>query len=257
MWKLFGVGLLVTQSLGSCWAADRPADSATVAAAHRTVNLQPLEQRWLQAIAPVLDFARATGFPLDIIVQPQETPGHTPLAVAFVGGRCKLVLSMRGNATARDTLDAIPPELLGAALELMAAHELGHCERYLVGAFARPPAGFSAAEPAVGPGSVAGPTADPGPAGPAPRADAWARALRREEAYADLIGLAWTRHRHPQLYTRLHAWLVAERSSDVVRGGAHDTQAWLRLVRDGAALADPAMFSNATRLWAQGLLAGE
>ena len=261
MWKLLGVCLWVAQLMGPCWAGDRPADrptdSKTVGAVGRTVNLLPLEQRWLQGIAPVLAFARATGYPLDVIVQPQDTPGHTPLAVAFVGGRCKLVLSMRGNVAAQDTLDAIPPDLLGAALELMAAHELGHCERYLAGAFARPAAGFNAAEPVARAGGEPGPTADPGSAGPAPHANAWAQALRREEAYADLIGLAWTRHRHPQLYTRLHAWLLAERSSDMVRGSAHDTQAWLRLVRDGAALADPAMFSNATRVWAQGLLAGE
>ena len=199
----------------------------------------------MQAIAPVLAFARATGFPLDIIVQPQALPGHTPLATAFVQGRCKLVLSMRGNAAAQEALDAIPPDLLAAALELMAAHELGHCERYLAGAFARHPAGFQATEPAAG------------PAAEAPRAEAWSQALRREEGYADLVGLAWTHHRHPQLYAQLHAWLTAERSSEPVRGSAHDTQAWLRLVRDGTVLADPAMFSNATRVWALGLPASD
>ncbi len=257
MWKFLGVLLLATLPVTAALAADGPAEPATGSTLDGTADLLPLERRWLQAIAPVLGFARSTGFPLDIIVQPQDTPGHTPLAVAFVGGRCKLVLSMRGNAAAQDTLDEIPPELLDAALELMAAHELGHCERYLAGAFARPPAGFSAAEPAARAGGDSRPTVDPGSAGPAPRATAWAQALRREEAYADLIGLAWTRHRHPQLYTRLHAWLLAERSSDTIRGSAHDTQAWLQLVRDGAVLADPAMFSNATRVWALGLLAGE
>ena len=256
MWKLLGVCLWVAQLMGPCWAgdrsADRPTDSKTVGAVGRTVNLQPLEQRWLQGIAPVLAFARATGYPLDVIVQPQDTPGHTPLAVAFVGGRCKLVLSMRGNVAAQDTLDAIPPDLLGAALELMAAHELGHCERYLAGAFARPPAGFSATDTAAGSPAGAGTGAGAGAL-----SAAWSQALRREEAYADLIGLAWIRHRHPQLYPRLHAWLVAERSSDPVLGGAHDTQAWLRLVRDGAELADPEMFRNATRVWALGLRVGE
>ena len=259
MWKLLGVCLWVAQLMEPCWAgdraavwaADRPTDSKTAGAVGRTVNLQPLEQRWLQGIAPVLAFARATGYPLDISVQPQDTPGHTPLAVAFVGGRCKLVLSMRGNAAAQDTLDAIPPDLLDAALELMAAHELGHCERYLAGAFARPPAGFSAADTAAGSPAGAGTVAG------ASSAVAWYQALRREEGYADLIGLAWIRHRHPQLYPRLHAWLVAERSSDPVLGGAHDTQAWLRLVRDGAELADPEMFRNATRVWALGLQVGD
>ena len=257
MWKFLGVGLLATLWVAGGWASDRPAERATGHAADQTADLMPLEQRWLQAVAPVLAFARATGFPFDIIVQPQDRPGHTPLAVAFVGGRCKLVLSMRGNALAQDTLDAIPPELQGAALELMVAHELGHCERYLAGAFARPPAGFSAAEPAAGPPADPGPPAGAGAAADATHADAWSQALRREEGYADLIGLAWTRHRHPQLYPRLHAWLLAERSSEAVRHTAHDTQTWLRLVRDGAVLADPSMFSNATRVLALGLQAGQ
>ena len=259
MWKTLGAGVLATLSLAGCWASDLPAerlggravDPAAGPVVDRSVTLMPLEQRWLQAIAPVLAFARATGFPLDIIVQPQALPGHTPLAMAFVAGRCKLVLSMRGNAAAQETLDAIPSELQGAALELMAAHELGHCERYLAGAFARLPAGFQATEPAAGPSTGLGLAVG------APQASAWSQALRREEGYADLVGLAWTRHRHPQLYTRLHAWLVAERSSDPARGSAHDTQAWLRLVRDGGALADPSMFSNATRVWALGLQAGD
>lgn len=271
MWKFLGVCLLATLLLPPVFAADQPAELAAELAADlaadlpakpatgrapdRAADLLPLEQRWLQGIAPVLAFARATGYPLDIIVQPQDTPGHTPLAVAFVDGRCKLVLSMRGNAAAQGTLDAIPPDLLGAALELMAAHELGHCERYLAGAFARPPAGFRAAGTAAG--AATGSTAYPGLVAAAPRAGAWVQALRREEGYADLIGLAWIRHRHPQLYPRLHAWLLAERSSDALRGSAHDTRAWLRLVRDGALLADPAMFSNATRVWARGLMAGD
>ena len=243
MGKFLGACLLAALLVGPGWAADGAAD--------RALDLLPLEQRWLQGIAPVLAFARATGYPLDLIVQRQAAPGHTPLAVAFVDGRCKLVLSMRGNAAAQDTLDAISPELLGAALELMAAHELGHCERYLAGMFARLPAGFQAAE------AAAGASADPGPATPAPLADAWAQALRREEGYADLVGLAWTRHRHPQLYPRLHAWLLAERSSDALRASSHDTQVWLRLVRDAAVLADASIFSNATRVWVRGLQAGE
>ena len=99
----------------------------------------------------------------------------------------------------------------------MAAHELGHCERYLAGAFARPPAGFSATDTVSGPPVGAGAAAGADAGADAPRAYAWSQALRREEGYADLIGLAWIRHRHPQLYPRLHAWLVAERSSAPVR----------------------------------------
>ena len=208
-------------------------------------GLTPLEQRWLDGIAPVLAFARATKFPLDVIVQPQPTPGLTPLGMAFVDGRCKLVFSMRGNPKAQATIDTIEPALRAATLELMAAHELGHCERYLEGAFDHVPAGFGTATP-----PSAGETTEP----TSPRSE---QAVRREEAYGDLVGLAWTRQRHPQLYARLHAWLVAERSTDDIRGSDHDTTAWLTLVRDGDLLADPAMFANATTLWARGLHADD
>jgi hypothetical protein len=61
------------------------------------VDLTAIERTWLEAAAPVLSYARAQRLPLDIIVQPQPTPGETPLGMAFVDGRCKLVLSMRGN----------------------------------------------------------------------------------------------------------------------------------------------------------------
>ena len=88
------------------------------------VELTSTEQRWLQGAWPVVVFARETRLPLDIVVQPQPTPGVAPLALAFVDGRCKLVLSMRGNAEAQRTLERIEPELLDAALELMAAHEV-------------------------------------------------------------------------------------------------------------------------------------
>jgi hypothetical protein len=205
-------------------------------------RLTPTEQRWLQGAWPVISFAHQTGVPLDVIVQPQPAPGAAPLAMAFVDGRCKLVMSMRGNAQAQATLDAIAPALLDATLELMAAHELGHCRRYLDGAWYGLPAGFVA-------------TARP-PAG----LDAELQALyaemqatRREEGYGDLVGLAWTRRHHPALYTRLHSWLVAERATNLIPGSHHDTLAWLRLAGDGAALGDTSIFAGPAALWAAGL----
>ena len=94
-------------------------------------DLTPTELRWLKGAWPVIAFAKDAGLPLDIIVQPQPTPGAAPLALAYVDGRCKLVLSMRGNSEATASLERIEPDLRDAALELMAAHELGHCRRYL------------------------------------------------------------------------------------------------------------------------------
>ncbi|MDR7297874.1 hypothetical protein J2X16_003223 [Pelomonas aquatica] len=208
----------------------------------RSADLTAQETRWLQGIWPVVSHAReALALPLDLVVQPQDAPGHAPLALGFVDGRCKLVLSMRGNPQVQRQLDSIDPALLTATLELMAAHELGHCRRYLDGAWHGTPAGFVAAH---APDNLA----------PDLR-QAWLamRSTRREEGYGDLVGLAWTRERHPELYARLHAWLVAERSAELIPGSHHDTLDWLALAKDPAALAGRTMFEAAHGAWMRGL----
>ena len=205
-------------------------------------DLTATEMRWLKGVWPVVAFAREAKLPLDIIVQPQAAPGAAPLALAFIDGRCKLVLSMRGNTEAQITLDRIEPELLDAALELMAAHELGHCRRYLDGTWLGLPAGFTATEPAG--------------LGPELReAYATMQALRREEGYADLVGLAWARQHHRQQYERLRDWLIAERSRDLIAGSPHDTLAWIEMARDGDALTGTSIFAGAASLWSTGLAA--
>lgn len=216
--------------------------AAAVPLAASAADLTALEMRWLQGIAPVVAHARqALALPLDIVVQPQDAPGAAPLALGFLDGRCKLVLSMRGNPEAQRQLDGLAPDLAGPALELMAAHELGHCRRYLDGAWHGMPAGFAAA---TAPASLS----------PALQ-QAWLdmRSTRREEAYGDLVGLAWTRERHPADYARLHAWLVAQRSAEGLPGSHHDTLAWLGFVAAPASLAGPSMFEAAERVWRQGL----
>lgn len=214
-------------------------------------ELTPTEQRWLQGAWPVVVFARESHVPLDIVVQPQPTPGMAPLALAFVNGRCKLVLSMRGNAEAQRTLERIEPELLDAALELMAAHELGHCRRYLDGAWHGLPAGF-AATPNL---------SSTGPSLAMRLAEEDMRATRREEGYGDLVGLAWTQARHPLLYARLHSWLLSERLRDLQQPGSHhDTRTWLKLAADGRALEQgpsSSLFAAALRLWLAGLVEPE
>jgi len=203
-------------------------------------DLTPTEMRWLHGAWPVIAFARNEHLPLDIVVQPQFDPGAAPLALAFVDGRCKLVLSMRGNAEAQATLERIEPDLVDAALELMAAHELGHCRRYLDGAWYGLPAGFNATAPQE--------------LSPDLRtAYVNMKAARREEGYGDLVGLAWAQRQHPAQYARLHAWLVTERSRDLLPGSHHDTLAWVRLARDSGALFGSSIFAAANRLWQAGL----
>ncbi len=214
--------------------------AALSASACHAADLTETEMRWLKGAWPVIEFARQAELPLDVVVQPQPTPGAAPLALGFVEGRCKLVLSMRGNAEAQATLERIEPGLLDATLELMAAHELGHCRRYLDGAWHGLPAGFAASVPAqLGPELQA--------------AYLNMQAVRREEGYGDLVGLAWTRQRHPQQYATLHAWLVAERSRDLIQRSHHDTLAWVRLAKDGSTLVHSSIFAAAAALWSAGL----
>jgi hypothetical protein len=203
-------------------------------------DLTATEVRWLQGAAPVVAFAEQNRMPLDVVVQPQDAPGAAPLALGFVDGRCKLVLSMRGNPQAQATLERIDAELLDAALELMAAHELGHCRRYLDGTWRDLPAGFVARAPAAL-------DADDR------QAYVSMRSQRREEGYADLVGLAWVQRRHAALYQRLQRWLHAERSKDGIPGAHHDTLAWLELARDDRALGTGSIFEAAAALWPHGL----
>lgn len=205
-------------------------------------ELTALETRWLKGLWPVVSHAREQlALPLDIVVQPQDAPGAAPLALGFVDGRCKLVLSLRGNPAGERQLAAIASELRPAALELMAAHEVGHCRRYLQGAWFRLPAGFVAARV---------------PEGLAPELQqAWLdmRSTRREEAYGDLVGLAWIAARHAGLYARVHAWLVAERSTELLPGSHHDTLAWLARAADREVWQGPDLFEAADRVWREGL----
>jgi len=207
-------------------------------------ELTQVELRWLKGVWPVVAFARAAGLPLDITVQPQPTPAAAPLALGFVDGRCKLVLSMRGNPEAQATLDRIEPDLLDAALELMAAHELGHCRRYLDGTWLALPAGFAASLPDGLVPELRGAYLE-------------MKAVRREEGYADLVGLAWAQAHHRQRYPRLHAWLVDWRSRDLIPGSHHDTLAWVRMAADGSALVHPSIFVGAAALWGTGLVGAD
>jgi hypothetical protein len=177
------------------------------------------------------------------VVQPQAGPNDVPLAMGFAGQRCKLVLSLRGNPDAERQLDGVPVAQQGELIEAMAAHEIGHCWRYVRGAWHALPAGFieSGEETADDPALLAASKA--------------MRDTRREEGYADLVALAWTRRTHPGDYNRVYAWLEKLRHDQPVARGGHDTRVWVRLAGEGArfgAAAQP--FEDAAPLWREGLL---
>lgn len=223
--------------------------AATLCAASQAAaaaDLTALETRWLGAAFPVLHYARSLALPIDIIVQPQARPNDVPMAMGFDGGRCKLVLSLRGNPGAEAQLAGVPPEAQDELIEAMAAHEIGHCWRYARGAWHALPAGFvevgdeRAADPALLAASKA------------------MRETRREEGYADLVALAWTRQRHPGDYARVYGWLARLRQDQPVARNGHDTRVWVALARDGGrfgAVARP--FEDAMPLWREGLLSEE
>ena len=206
------------------------------------VDLTATERTWLEAALPVLQYARDERLPLDIIVQPQPTPGETPMGMAFIDGRCKLVLSMRGNAEAQATLDRLPPGLLQPVVEAIAAHELGHCWRHLQRSWGTLPPGLQ-------------PVALGGRLSPEQielLTDMWR--TRREEAYADLVGLAWTLQHHPARYGAVHDWYVRLRADQAVDTGPHDTRVWVHLAVDRARFrAHGSIFEQVEPLWRAGL----
>lgn len=196
------------------------------AAANEASRLTETEMRWLQAAWPVLLYAREAALPVDVVVQPQAAPERPPLGLAWVGGRCKFVLSLRGNPDVSATDARIEPELFDAAMQLMAAHELGHCTRHVRGEWT---------------GGADAPAGTPEAIG-----------AQREEAYADLVGLAWTQRHHAAVYGRVHAWLMSERVLSRQRGTAHDTLAWAKLAARAERFGKRSIFAEADVLWQEG-----
>jgi len=205
-------------------------------------QLTDMETRWLTAGSAVLAYAKQElKLPIDITVQPQARATDVPLALGFQDGRCKLVLSMRGNPGAEDILAGLPAEQRPLMIEAMVAHEIGHCWRYAQGVWHALPAGFE--QPAQA---------------PAQEQAQQLRLTRREEGFADLVALAWTQHRHPQDYATVAAWMRQVRQPATGTAGSHGTLAWLQLAPSGAAFdAAQPLFEQAASLWRQGLLRDE
>jgi ADP-ribose pyrophosphatase YjhB (NUDIX family) len=217
--------------------------AAVLAPSAGAADLTPLEQRWLGAAFPVLEYARSLALPIDVVVQPQAAPNDVALAMGFAGGRCKLVMSLRGNPDAERPLDGVPAAQQGELIEAMAAHEIGHCWRYVQGSWHALPAGFVEVgeESAVDPSLLAASKA--------------MRETRREEGYADLVALAWTQRRHPDDYMRIYTWLDKVRHDQPVARSGHDTRAWVGLARSGAVFGRAGRpFDDVAPLWRKGLL---
>jgi hypothetical protein len=215
------------------------------AASAAAAQLTETETRWLQAGAPVLAYAKQElKLPIDIVVQPQAGPNDVPLAMGFADGRCKLVFSMRGNPQAEQVLAGVPAEQQKVLIEAITAHEVGHCWRQAQGSWHALPAGFVE-----------------GPHGQLDNPELQAlttemRNTRREEAFSDLVALAWTQRANAGQYGQVHAWLMQVRQP--VEHGSHNTRAWLQLAASGAVFdSGHNPFEQARVLWGKGLLKDE
>jgi hypothetical protein len=203
-----------------------------------------LEQRWVARAVPVLRYAEQRALSVDIVLMSAMPEDHPPLGVGFEDGRCKLALVVRGNRLLRRMLADVPDDLWPTVAESMVAHEMGHCWRRVRGLMHMLPDDSVEAVARVG--------GDPELA----RLRRETTSMRREEAYADLVSLAWVRERHPQHYARVYDWLVRMRRHPHGTAVPHDTRSWLRIVADPAAL-DAAgggdVFERAQALWEQAL----
>ncbi len=222
--------------------------AALMLAAHgapAAADLTATEQRWLAGATPPVTWAMKQGMPIDIVVLPQAQAGAAPLAMGYEDGRCKLVFAMRGNPAAESTLAGIPAPLLQATLEAMTAHEIGHCQRHRSGAFDSLPSGLTDQPDLI---EKSQPTAE------LQAAAREMRITRREEAFADLVGLAWTHAHHADQFAQVLAWFEAARADETPRG-FHDTRHWLALAHGADAFAGTATpFDQAAALWTRGLL---
>jgi len=216
---------------------------ALTAFSAEAAQLTALETRWLNAAAPVIAYAKAQQLPVDIIVQPQTGPNDVPLAMGYAAGRCKLVLSMRGNPNAETILQSVAENERDLMIEAMAAHELGHCWRIVQGSWHALPAGFTEAgsEQAEDPTLV--------------ELSKQQRQTRREEGFSDLVALAWIQRTHPADYGRVHAWMQSVRDAQPHSHGSHDTRAWLKLAIAGNVFGvGQTPFEQVAPLWRTGLL---
>lgn len=173
------------------------------------------EQQWIAAARHAVAFGKAHG--LDIVMEVEQgngLSGHTPVGVWNENGRCTLVVSVRGNPTARRLEAMIDPPLLELFLQGAAMHEVGHCYRRLNG--------YPHNEKLLPVVAWIGPVRD------------WfMRRIRTEEAFADMTEIAWLARYHPERFDAMVEQIQRVRRRFLEP--KHDTLAWLEGARrDGA-----------------------
>jgi hypothetical protein len=207
-------------------------------------RLTDAEARWLSAAAPVVMYAREQLLPLDIVVQPQAQSSYAPISMAFLNGRCQLVLSLRSNFAADAPLEQVSADAFTAVAQAVTAHEVAHCWRFTHGATSTNQAAFLNRKTLHTDHDSMSPNVEQ------------VRKSRSEEGFADLFGLAWTQMKHPQHYAKVHAWFTQQRGNKHSAGSEHDTSTWIKLAQNPAVFnSSSAPFEQILGPWTQGLLA--
>jgi hypothetical protein len=165
------------------------------------------EAQWIAAATSAVAFGKAAGMPIELDVQQGAgLSGHTPVGLQSENGRCILVVSVRDNPTAERVSAMIDPALLELFLEGAAMHEVGHCYRRLMG--------YPHSEKLLPVVAWIGPV------------QSWfARRVRTEEAYADMMSAAWLARYHPQQFAPVMNEVRKVRTR--FREPKHDTLAWI------------------------------
>jgi hypothetical protein len=231
--RVRAVSGLVASLLSICgWTVTCRADDSA---------LTQLELKWLEAADPVLQYAVDQGLPIDVVVRPNNS-AEAPYSIGVEGGRCKLILAMRNRTDAEATLADVPEVQHGTLIEAMTAHEVAHCWRYNQGLWQAMPLGvpeplsFANEELAKQRRAM--------------------RAVQSEEAFADLVALAWIQRHHAAKYEFVHAWLARVRKDQPVDGSFHDTRAWLELAKSPVVfISNSSPFDQVQDLWVDGLKA--
>ncbi len=177
------------------------------AAASALAGTPASEAQWVAAATAAVQLAQAGGMPITLEVQGgADLPGHTPVGVRSEGGRCTLVVSVRDNPTAERVSSMVEPALLELFLGGAAMHEVGHCYRRLNG--------HPHNEKLLPNVAWIGPLR------------AWfAKRVRTEEAYADMMSAAWLARYHPQHFLPVMHEVRKVRTRFLEP--KHDTLAWI------------------------------
>ena len=178
-------------------------------------------QDWEQVAAGMLQRPEFEALPLQILPPRGQSLGGSPVEMQFQSGQCLLKLRTRGNPVAEWLLAQAQPEDRTLWMQAVLVHEIAHCWRWQ-----------QAHDPSLQ--QLATLMASPGARTDAAVARQVQRQLGQEEAFADVVALAWVAGAAPQRFEAILQAFQRLRSDPRLSAGPHDTRAALqRVQREG------------------------